>query len=208
MQKGSKGRDGVVTKTRLRSRRRLLSEWVSLNRTLGRRWAKHGDAPWWYNERALLSVLVGAVWLVGGHAFEEYSEIKRRKKKQSPGRIDLWFSLNNREFWAEAKHGEIGITNNSTQIERAKAWMRSAKQDVRRCIPDAFTNRLAIVFAAPYLRPGSTAEVAGRLEWFLKQTGTVEHDAMAWVFPKLRRIPRAYGWISPGIVVWVKAVRR
>jgi hypothetical protein len=166
------------------------------------------DAPWWYNERALLSVFVGAVWQNGEEAFEEFSELKRRDRTLSPGRVDLWFSSGRWEFWAEAKHLEIPITRSRTQTTRINAMMDHAKKDVRKCAPDGFTRRLALVFCMPYLRPCTPREMNQRLTWLLEQADDIEHDALAWVFPNLKRLPKAYGWVSPGIIVWIKEVRR
>ena len=64
------------------------------------------DCLYWYNERATVGSLAGAIWRTGGFAVEEYREPKKRKGKHYMGRTDLWFSLgeNNRKCYVvEAK---------------------------------------------------------------------------------------------------------
>lgn len=199
---------GIETNRRLRCLRPILHEWIALNRRLGRQWSRYNDVPWWYNERASLSVFAGAVWLAGEATFEEYSELKRTRKRLCSGRIALWFSRGQWEFWGEAKFCEIPFTRNAAQVKRINGWMGDAKADVGRCAPDGYTRRLAIVFGAPYLRPCEPPEMNGRVAWLVDQAREVEHDALAWIFPNMKRLPKAHGWISPGTIVWIKEVRR
>lgn len=123
------------TSRELRSLYAVLEEWVKLNRNIGRQWSKEvGDLPWRYNERALLSLFAGAVWRIGGHAFEEFSEVKHsgRRKRKGNGRVDLWFETSGREFRAEAKHDEVPITNKAQQLASLHALMARAVKDARR----------------------------------------------------------------------------
>src|SRR4051812_1474895 len=93
----------VIWNKRLRILKPVLEEWVKLNARLGRQWSSVKDAPWWYNERALVSLFAGAIWRCKGDAFEEFNEVKRGFKARPGGRIDLWFALRKKEFNAEAK---------------------------------------------------------------------------------------------------------
>jgi hypothetical protein len=204
-------RTGIKTSLRLRCLRPVLRKWIALNRQLGSRWSKDGDAPWWYNERALISVFAGAVWKSGGYAFEEFSEKKRGKKRPFSGRVDLAFSARQHEFLAEAKQCWLAANDRSDRIDQVRGVMEKAKADVRRCRPDG-TRHLAIVFGAPYLARHHRAEMGNRIEWLVGQAGEIhadiEADAVAWTFPSLRRLPTDQGWIYPGIIVWIKEVRR
>lgn len=189
--------------------RKTLYEWVRMNRVMGGRWMKRGnDAPWWYNERASLSVFAGAVWRTGGMAFEEFSELKRKKKRRTPGRIDLWFSVGRKEFWAEAKGGEVRITPRSRPSARMRELMDQARRDAERLAPDGFTRRLAVVFLSPYLRPCKRPEIEHRVRSLLDQVRETKPDALAWVFPHLKRLPKIRNWVSPGIVCVINEVRR
>src|SRR5689334_19566240 len=85
--------------------KRVFEEWVKINTRLANEWAELGDAPWWYNERASLSLLAGAVWLCGGTAFEEYAADKKHlgKRIRYRGRSDIYFFLGGKHYMAEAK---------------------------------------------------------------------------------------------------------
>ena len=201
--------DGVSILHRLRSLRPILNESIAINAELGREWAAVNDAPWWYNERASVSVFAGAIWRAGEAAFEEYSELKRGAARLASGRFDLWFSCGRQDFWAEAKYCQVGFTAPRNQSHWVQSWMERAMADARRCPPDGSTRRLAIVFAAPYIRPRTPPEIAERAAWLVQETRRhVQHDAMAWVLPQLSRYPHADGWLSPGAMVWIKEVRR
>lgn len=199
---------GIETRRRLRGLRPILKEWVAINRKLGREWSGGNDAPWWYNERASLSVFAGAVWRTGNASFEEYSELKRRGKRLKSGRIDIWFSTRYHDFLGEAKYLQIGFTKDGGQIGAVEEKMEEAKDDARDLPPDGYTRLLAIVFGEPYLARNKKSELKDRVEWLLEQARKVEHDALAWVFPNLRRIPGDDKWISPGAIVWIKEARR
>src|SRR3972149_2726886 len=84
----------------------VLKKWQTLNEEPS--WFKFGDTPWWYNDRESLSVFAGAVWLCGGRVFEEFSTMKvtgskHGKTSHKSGRCDIWYSVGEREFIAEAK---------------------------------------------------------------------------------------------------------
>lgn len=198
----------------LLSLRAVLKEWVRLNRLLGRQWSKHaGDLPWWYNERALLSLFAGAVWRTGGQAFEEFSELKRKEKRKrlGHGRVDLWFEAAGREFRAEAKAAEIPLSARARPLEKMRALMLRAVKDAG-CNPadGSKSRRLALAFAVPYLSAATKAhelkELTDQFVAFARKE--VDHDAIAWYFADRENLPAHGGWICPGIVVWVKLVKR
>lgn len=202
----------VYTVRELRSLHAVLKEWVRLNQLLGRQWSKEGnDLPWWYNERALLSLFAGAVWNTGGHAFEEFSEIKHKSKRRRKGngRVDLWFKTSGGEFRAEAKDTEIPITNRSQQQKSLHALMKRAVADARRNPADGFSRRLAIAIAVPYMRAGLGAKKQQeQISWFLSLFDEVDYDAVAWSFPPLKKLPIFNDWVCPGIVIMIKLVKR
>ena len=202
---------GIKTTARLRCLRPILRKWIALNRQLSARWSSVGDAPWWYNERALISVLAGAVWKSGGYAFEEYSETKRGEKRPYSGRIDLEFIAGQYEFRAEVKQCWPAATARRDRTDYVRGFMEKAKADVRRCPPNG-TRRIAIVFGVPYLAQHRKAEIDDRIEWLVDQAteiqADIKADAVAWTFPSLRRLPTYQGSVCPGIIVWIKEVRR
>lgn len=196
----------------LRSLHAVLTEWVRLNGLLARQWSKSAkDLPWWYNERALLSVFVGAIWISGGKAFEEFSEKKRkgRRRRSSQGRVDLWFQTRGGEFLVEAKHAEIPITKRSGQQQSLETLLSRAVEDTRDNPADGTTKRIALTFAVPYFTAkASPARRRSQIDWFLKLIEDVDTDAVAWVFPKLQKLPESKGYVCPGIAVMIKRVRR
>ncbi len=208
---GSDMKAGIKTTARLRCLRPVLRKWIALNRQLGARWSSGGDVAWWYNERALISVFAGAVWQSGGYAFEEFSERKRGKKRLLSGRIDLEFTAGQHEFLAEVKQCELAATARRDRTDHVRGFMDKAKADVRRCRPDG-RRRIAIVFGAPYVAKHRRAEMDDRIEWLVDQAGeihdNIEADAVAWTFPSPRRLPTYQGWVCPGIIAWIREVRR
>src|SRR5438445_755881 len=111
----------------------VLENWILTNTHVANEWSGI-DAPWWYNERASLSVLAGAIWRAGGIAFEEYSEEKmyvhrhETGHKSYLGRCDLFFEIGSKEFIAEAKWGYSGATNDSDVTSRIKSLMKDARR--------------------------------------------------------------------------------
>jgi len=116
------------------------------------------DNPWWYNERASLSVLAGAAWtLKRWHALEEFSTFKRYRTLEPGvnsgslrhGRCDLYVQSPGTSFAIEAKQTVQSISirsDGSTFYERAmrKAWDDSgdlSKQEADR--------RFAVTFIVP-----------------------------------------------------------
>ncbi|MGH8674900.1 MAG: hypothetical protein ACREVG_11385, partial [Burkholderiales bacterium] len=90
-------------------------------------------------------------------------------------------------------------------------FMKQAKADVRRCHPDGM-RRLAIVFGSPYVARRRGSEIENRIEWLIAQAveikAEIEAHAVAWTFPRLRRYPTSEGWVYPGVIVWIKEVKR
>lgn len=202
----------VKTTRPLRSLHAPLLEWTALNRRIGRKWDEFDDMPWRYNERALLSLFAGAVWRTGGDAFEEFSETKFRLNDRSEGhgRVDLWFTTSGGEFRAEAKRQFIPITKEVTQQDRLHELMASAVKDARRNLADrGRSRRLAIIFAVPYVRKQkATTELAAKIERFTGWAETVDHDAIAWIFPDLNERVTVDNWVCPGIAMLIKIVKR
>lgn len=204
----------VYTSTGLRGLHAPLREWIRLNKTIARKWTDADDVPWWYNERALLSVLAGAIWKTGGVAFEEFTQRKlgHQDRKDVGGRVDLWFATKSgREFRAEAKRAEIAITQSAQQLKKLKSLMSDTVDDAGRNPTDGGeSTRLAIGFASPYLTKRSSMELRKeRIEEFKEICEEIDHDAIAWYFHDLKKLPLSEDdTVHPGIVVWFKVVKR
>ena len=201
---------GIETRRRLRGLRPILNKWVVLNRRLGCQWSIYNDAPWWHIERALVSVFAGAVWRCGGDAFEEYAENKRGDRRRASGRIDLWFLYRGQEFKAEAKQCWVRSDTKLGSLAQVERSMKRARRDAGNCAPDGI-RRLAIVFGVALvlkrLRQKLPAQTDSLVE--LAKHKSIDADAVAWVFPKLKRpLVSSDGFILPGIIVWLKLVPR
>ena len=138
----------------------ILDAWIQLNIRYADIWkGKDKDVPWWYNERALLSVLSGAVWLQkGAMAFEEYSTIKKwkprkgAKSKPYKGRQDIYIRINSHEFIGEAKDVWSAATpKNMHPAKRVNAGMDRAVKAIKNTCASG-EKRLAILFVRPYMK--------------------------------------------------------
>src|SRR5690606_5499082 len=88
------------------------------------------DVPYFYNERASLSVLCGAAWRSGYLALEEYVAIKGGESDKPNGRIDLYIGQRDgdEEICIEAKHEVLPPDCKDAVIENLIA---KAKADAR-----------------------------------------------------------------------------
>lgn len=213
---------------RLRCLAPVLRRWIKLNDQLAERWRKQGDCPWWYKERALLGTFCGSVWLSDPDnvVLEEYSDSKRVLKrgrltlKTYTGRVDLYFEVGNQKFVAESKHVWVAATSRKSQKTKIQDCIQQASGDIRRSKPDRRFRfrRLAIVFAAPYIRMKGKSPLTQRdlrdlkdkALWSVKQVQMTNYDAMAWTFPKLGRYGEytggIYRSIYPGVIMLLKEV--
>jgi hypothetical protein len=184
---------------------RLVAQWADNIERLTREWHDTGDLPWLYTERALLSVLAGAVWMRRGVAFEEYRSEKKAlsgRRKVFSGREDIHFILGARGFKAEAKHywaPATRVTSSSADTLRQK--LQRAVDDVKNCPADG-QERLGILFAtleiAKRYRHGLTPLIE---TWMHEVLAKVPCTGSAATFPESARDkcgPRGYDAAYPG----------
>lgn len=193
----------------------ILKQWRRTNIHVAEAWEGE-DAPWWYNERASLSILAGAVWLSGGIAFEEFSAEKlfasRRGAYRRPysGRCDMFFEKGSCEFNIEAKFGYSGATNEGTDpVPRIEKVIKSAKKAARD-LPANGQRRLAVVFIAPYFtRKFEDDDVRMIIRW-IDKIREIKCSAKAWVFPKSSRrlLSEDADDYCPGAAVFIQEVWR
>jgi hypothetical protein len=150
--------DVIITEESLKAWSEPLKTWFKI---LDQYHAHHvakkdPDVAYWYNERATLSTLAGALWRSGDQALvlEEYSTSRVGNGPHAiPGRTDLWCKIGNTEYTVEAKQDEHFAypaqpetleTRASTQLTWAEA----------QCATDKYggPNRIAMAFMVPSLQ--------------------------------------------------------
>lgn len=210
----------------------LLNAWVKA--IIRYTTANERDNPWWYNERASLSVLAGAAWtLKDWHAIEEFSTLKHYRTHEPGiagidrdsfrnGRCDLYVQSPNTGFAMEAKQTVQSIGSRSdgctfTIRAMSKAWedcgyLRSMEAD----------RRFAVTFIVPSIprrevsdndtgegkvSPTKVDQVINN--WLTKQfdseSRSMKYTNFAFVFPQLGNQNYLYGeHYYPGVVVVFK----
>ena len=138
------------------------------------------DIPFWYGERANLSLFAGALWLTDTLVFEEFSTTKHRAGRGSSGRADIWFKIRRQQFIGEVKHVR---TNAASDNKRLRAGMKEAVKCVRE-YRQLEAARLAMVFVTVEVLARDKPKVNDRLEKWIEQVQKLKCDALAWTFPK------------------------
>jgi hypothetical protein len=185
----------------------ILKRWIGLNERTAR------DVPWWYNERASLSVFAGAVWRASGYAFEEFVENKAvddanesSQASRYRGRVDIHLTLKNgREFVAEAKMTWSSASFGSNPEKKIAKRLTSACADVRHA-PAPEATRIAILFVAPYVKTTDRYDIDQHLKRWLERISTIECDASAWIFPGAQPFTKFGDHYYPGAMVLIKQV--
>ncbi len=185
----------------------VLSKWICLNREIANIWRNRGESPWWFNERAAVSVLAGAVSKCGKnhYAFEEFVDEKHRTHKRSvkyQGRVDLYINLNGEEFIAEAKicWPKAEKDNDAMIVHH----LSKAEHDVKECELDG-QKRLAIVFAALSVKKTNADKIDKLILRWTEKVKAVG-DVRAWTFPRSARQTEGKRHFHPGIAVFIKEV--
>jgi hypothetical protein len=191
----------------------VLKRWIKANVLLANAWKSSNDVPWWYNERASLSVFAGAVFRTGGIAFEEYIEDKRRVNlrgklcKPYIGRTDIYYKLGSSEFIGEAKQCYSGATSMSSDpaisIEKR---LKAACSEVRRTKPYG-QRRVGILFAIPYIKKTYKGDLTDRIVRWIDEIKKVDCSCCSWVFPVTSRMICFDDDIFPGVGLFIKEVK-
>jgi len=176
------------------------------------------DAPWYFNERANISLLAGAAWtLKNWAALEEFSTKKRARQedqKDRNGRCDLYLCTRDHHFAFEAKLAwqTIGGADelSSVQRELKRAWDDAGELDIAEG-----DSRIAATFVVPRLTKVNAklpaTEVQRLVEDWVKsdvfdfkgRPRSPKPDALAYVFPgKFQGFVGARnGYLFPGVVL-------
>jgi len=162
------------------------------------------DAPYWYNERANVSFLAGAIWRCGGMALEEFRSPKPSAEGNYTGRTDLWFSFNGKSYISEAKLLWVDLPSDQDQIAlNTKSSLDDATNDIKGS-QEACDYKLAIVFVVPKINNGNKDKpnLLGNLVKLLKTRS--QQDILAPIFPKNFPVEKTLEY--PGVIVLIKKV--
>lgn len=168
----------------------VLFRWISM---MEEPW--EDDAPWWYNERASLSQLAGAIWLQRGWVFEEYSASKKHDTGHYPGRVDLMFECGDIKAVAEAKQIWPSLVTVKGYRRCVDEALRRAKKDASRAPNlNGQYQRLAMAFVTPVAPPRLVRDPEAyekTLNSFVSELRRTPNATVAWVFPDERRTLRS-----------------
>lgn len=178
------------------------------------------DPPWWYNERAQLSQLAGAIWQMQGWAFEEFATTKREKTPDGEashyrGRGDFMFWTHHQgrhgggeQFVAEAKVC-FPVLGGGKSLQHIQAALTAARGDAgTNKSHRARYRRLAIVFVAPSAPESKRSKIDERFAALVGQLAN-ESRIVAWHRRARSDIPvrpRAPHRLFPGTILIVEEV--
>jgi hypothetical protein len=195
-----------------------LKIWQGIVERTAKAWVKDGDTPWWYTERASLSMFAGAIWLNQGFAFEEYSVYRKVGSKPGAkyrnGRCDIEFNLKHQYYVAEAKHcwPTLGQSKqNATPMVQSR--LEQAESEVAQVWESGY-HSLAIVFATPRIPVKHESEMEENILEFVAQVKELKKTTVAWVFPKVTRQLRPpktsknHNIIYPGLIVALRSCKK
>ena len=193
----------------------ILEKWCSINRRFLKE--AESDCPWWYNERASVSILASAAWASGHIALEEYVTKKGRRKndKEWPGRCDLKIKVNSSNYLFEAKQQWAMLSKKSGKVslketrDKILKSLDSARRDSGK-LKSRAGRRFGISFVVPRISETEEGRLDERLDelLYLLKEKRKRYDAIAWFFAKKKDRPRKKERIYPGVVLLIKEVRR
>lgn len=140
----------------------IMNSWISINREYIEDWhddnGNFNDCAYWYNERASVSILAGAIWRKGGVCLEEFSSVKGiivdkeiDETKERNGRTDLYFYLGEEEYIVEAKFiSGLNITKEKILHELANAELDCKESSFFEKKINEKLRAMAIVFIVPH----------------------------------------------------------
>jgi hypothetical protein len=196
----------------------MLREWIRANAAYVEQ-CEDSDAPWWFNERAALSVVAAAAWLAGGIALEEYTAPKHRTgaKLGSSGertRCDLFVSFKkdvrvggNHNFICEAKI--IWPKLDSPKLaQRIHQGIDTVRRDTQRTLNDGYSRRLGILLISPWMTRGGKDDWREYALRFVEVLKSLDGVAVAWFFAKQPLLWRGRGEYYPGSALVISPLRK
>jgi hypothetical protein len=135
---------------------------------------------------------------------------KRNSKKQNiyTGRCDLYIKIGKREFILEAKHVWSPAGEKAhNPVSKIRYYLGEARKAVKRIKSDDGEERLAVVFAAPYIPTSQKTIIDDRINNWIAQIKKIKYSSAAWIFPPKARTPLPKErWIYPGVALVIKKI--
>lgn len=207
---------GYVIKGKSRSKLKqhwsgLLDEWAAnIERYIK---FTNGDVPYWYKERANVSILAGAAWRSGLIALQEFESEKQtpegKSDHQEPntwkGRCDLYICTpTHQDDLVEAKYKWLSLNSNSF-AEHANNLVNKALSDAQDSKCGGNISSVGVAFIPVYAHSKHVEVIDELIENSLKEITTIDLDAYAWCFPtSMRKFTLDNDYINPGILLLAK----
>lgn len=204
--------DNVIIRTQMfRSHfQPILHEWIDIINRYTNNYTEE-DALYWYNERATLSTLAGAIWKTGANNFvlEEFRIDKESRRDGSwQGRADMFFVCGRKQYIVEAKQLWISISNRShISTDKITAALQIARNEVVASKSDDEIG-LGIVFIVPHIPPTEQDQKDFLIKKFIDEILKVDFEMLAYTFPANGNVKSEKGFLHPGVACCIRRPKK
>lgn len=166
------------------------------------------DIPYWWNERANISLLAGAAWRQRGFiALEEYPSKREVKEEIKDCRIDLYIGNKPHDIVIEFKQGWLQPKTTDYQLRQIVSKARHSVQD--RYEAEYRTGGVYWTVMIPIIY--NNDDVKSIIDEQIKRIRKIKNiNLLAWCFPKATRnlVDRKKDFFYPGIIAALSIVKR
>ena len=151
---------------------------------------KHGDAIYWYNERANVGAFAAALTRNNLSVIEEYSCLKGKGADKGPGRADLSFCYRNVWYLVEAKLKWKKLALKSRQLNPEEIVTHACNDVECTWQQDKEAIPFGLTFVVPYIPSGHSRQINEHVEDIIQQLEDKNPcDLWAYCAPgRLRRL--------------------
>jgi len=186
----------------------ILLEWVKLVVDFSNKYDSE-DSLYWYNERATLSSLAGAMWRNDCFVLEELSIDKfSNRGEEWPGRADMWLLIGNTEYIIESKQVWVSLSKRASATHKK---IITSLKDARKDAVNAKWNgskALGMTFVTPRIPPSEVKYKEQYVAKFQRELKKFDYDFMAYAFPNEARVLSTGGYSYPGVALLARVPKR
>lgn len=188
----------------------ILKKWADIIEQYTNNY-NNDDALYWYNERATLSTLAGAIWKENKNNFvlEEFRIDKRSKRDGNyKGRADMYFTYGRKQYIVESKQIWVSISdraNITTNIINKS--LRDARHDAAKS-RSAEETALGITFVVPYIPVTEQSQQDNLIKEFITELCNVDCEILAYVFPEKANVFSEEGYLYPGVACCIRRPKK